>query len=320
MHVSNLIDIDYMVAPDLHIGVDSTDALNGYKSYGIITKAIGTSGDVIQSQHCNDGSEFHRIRHGAVWGEWSAGTKTYEYIGKMVFDEDLGKPLWISEVKPYVHAQQKLTVNTPPNIIGSFSITCGPASSDNANCSFWVGAQSVSFTVVSTDTGADIAAKLATKSPVGYNGSVDGNVVTFTRTGGGGLSGEGLLAGTSISIVDDGSGATYAVGSPDIEPRTLAGDLTIKFGDDVVTLAVVQDSSAYFIVDDLAALFADDEDWDTSVSHGSTDSITFTAKTPGVRPDMQTNAGVTQVLLSVEEITRGSASVFVDATGQVVYQ
>lgn len=316
MHVSNLIDIDYMVAPDLHIGVDSTDALNGYKSYGITTKAIGTSGDVIQSQHCNDGSEFHRIRHGAVWGEWSAETKAYEYVGKTVFDEDLGKPLWLAEVKPYVHAEYKLTVNTPPNIIGSFSITCGPASSDNPNCSFWVGAQSVSFAVASTDTGADIAAKLATMSPVGYNGSVDGNVVTFTRVSG------GLGVATSISIVDDGSGATYAVGSPDIEPRTLAGDLTINLGEegDVVTLAVPQDQSAYFIVDLLAALYAEDEDWDTSVSHGSTDSITFTAKTPGLRPGMQTNAGVTQVLLSHEEITRGSASVFVDATGQVVYQ
>ena len=320
MHVSNLIDIDYMVAPALHIGVDSTDALNGYKSYGIITRALGTSGLVIQVQYCPDGSEFHRVRHGAVWGEWFAGTKAYEYIGKMIFDEGLGKPLWISEVKPYVHAQQKLTVDTPTNIIGSFSITCGPASSDNPNCSFWVGAQSADFAVVSTDTGADIAAKLATMNPPGYTGSVEGNVVTFTRTGGGGLSGEGLLAGTAISIVDDVSGATYAVGSPDIEPQTLAGDLTIQLGDDVVTLAVVQDSSAYFIVDDLAALFADDEDWDTSVSHGDTDSITFTAKTPGVRLDMHTNAGVTQVLFSVEVIARGSASVFVDATGQVVYQ
>lgn len=77
MHVSNLIDIDYMVAPDLHVGVTSTQALNGYKSYGVITRAIGSSSDVMQVQYCPDGSEFHRLRTGAVWSDWVAGAKPY---------------------------------------------------------------------------------------------------------------------------------------------------------------------------------------------------------------------------------------------------
>ncbi len=315
MHVSNLIDIDYMVAPDLHVGVTSTQALNGYKSYGVITRAIGSTGDVMQVQYCPDGSEFHRRRTGAVWSEWFAGVMTYEYPGKMVFDHVLGKPLWISDVKPYVASQRRLTVHTPM-IIGAFSITCGPATSDNANCSFVIGAESVTFAVASTDTGADIATKLADINPVGYTGTVEGSTVTFTRVS------EGILVGREISIVDDVSGATYVMGSADTEPQTLAGDITVLLTQEseVVTLTVTKDQSAYFIVDALAALFADNTEWDTEVSHGATDSILFTAKTAGVKSDMSVDAGVTDVYLSIEEEVVGSASVFVDATGQTVYE
>ena len=315
MHVSNLIDIDYMVAPDLHVGVTSTEALNGYKSYGVITRAIGSTGDVMQVQYCPDGSEFHRRRTGAVWSEWSADVMTYEYPGKMVFDHVLSKPLWISDVKPYVASQRRITVSTPL-VIGAFSITCGPATGDNANCSFVIGSQSTTFAVTSADTGADIAAKLAAINPVGYTGTVEGPIVTFTRVSG------GILVGTGISIVDDGSGATYAMGSHDTEPQTLAGDITVQLTQesDVVTLTVVRDQGSYFIVEALAALFADDTEWDTEVSHGTTDSILFTAKVAGVKSEMSVNAGVTLVYHSIEEEVVGSASVFVDATGQVVYE
>lgn len=318
MHVSNLIDIDYMVAPDLHVGVTSTQALNGYKSYGVITRAIGSTGDVMQVQYCPDGSEFHRRRTGAVWSEWSAGVMNYEYAGKMVFDYVLGKPLWISDVKPYVVSQRRLTIITPL-VIGAFSITCGPATSDNANCSFVIGSQSTTFAVASTDTGADIAATLAAAKPLGYTATIEGSTVTFTREGD--PRGD-LLAGTEISIVDDGSGATYVMGSHDTEPQTLAGDITVQLtlDSEVVTLTVVNDSSAYFIVEELAALFADDSEWDTEVSHGATDSILFTAKTAGVKSAMSVDVGVTLVYRSIEEEVVGSASVFVDATGQVVYE
>lgn len=308
MHVSNLIDIDYMVAPDLHVGVTSTEALNGYKSYGVVTRALGATGDVRQVQYCPDGSEFHRIRTGAVWSEWFAGAMPYDYTGKMVFDYDLGKPLWLVHAK-----QQRLTISTPL-VIGAFSITCGAATSGNANCSFVLGVQSVTFAVESTDTGADIAATLADINPVGYVGSVEGSTVTFTRVSG------GILVGTEISIVDDVSGATYVKGSFDTEPQTLAGDITVLLTQesDVVTLTVTKDQSAYSIVEDLAALFEDDTEWDTEVSHGATDSILFTSKATGAKTGMSVDAGVTRVYLSVEEGATGSASFFVDATGQMV--
>lgn len=305
MHVSNLIDIDYMVAPDLHVGVTSTEALNGYKSYGVVTRALGSSGDVRQVQYCPDGSEFHRVRTGAAWSEWFAGVMPYDYTGKMVFDYDLGKPLWV------IHAnQQRLTVSTPL-VIGAFSITCGPATLANANCSFVIGSQSATFAVESTDTGADIAATLAEISPDGYTGTVEGSTVTFTRVSG------GLSIATQISIVDDGSGATYDIGPGYNEPQTLPGDITVQLAEesDAVTLTVTKGQDAYSIGEELALLFADNTEWDAEFSHAPVDSVLFTAKTIGVQPFMDVDAGTTQVLLSIAE---EAGIFFVDATGQRV--
>lgn len=309
MHVSNLIDIDYMVAPGLHVGVTSTDALNGYKSYGMITRAIGYTGDVMQVQCCPDGSEFHRVRTGAVWSEWYAGAMPYEYTGKMVFDHDLGKPLWIIHVN-----QQRLTVSTPL-VIGAFSITCGPATSDNANCSFVIGSESANFAVASTDTGADIAATLAGIKPVGFTSSVEDSTVTFTRVSG------NLGIGTQISIVDDGSGATYYIGPSYNEPQTLPGDITIQLGEESepVTLTVGKGQPAESIVGVLYSRFLGDATlntkWSVESSNDPVDSILFTPKTVGVQPFISVDAGTTQVLFFIGE---EAGTIFVDATGERV--
>ena len=52
MVLSNIGELDYMLAPDMNVGVKSPVAVNGYTEFNINTLALGKDGDIVQVQHC----------------------------------------------------------------------------------------------------------------------------------------------------------------------------------------------------------------------------------------------------------------------------
>lgn len=320
MVLSDICELDYMLAPDMNIGVKSPVAVNGYTEFNINTLALGKDGDIVQVQHCGASLDvFVRVFNARTYTftSWSRPNALSEYVGKCIFDTVTGKPVWLKTVNDYVKGVYTLTLSDT-NVKHSFSVAVTRVATTSGTIALRVDQQGdIEFEVLTTDTKEDIINKMKYavdrtcdwKTAILVNPETEENNLVCTKN-----LPEVVSETTFIDTDITGVQATVHIlaEGASIHP----GNVTLTIDGDNTVIAVTDLDYAESIAAAIEAVTIDG--WSLAVGTGvDANIVTLTCLFAGdhvITFEDTDDTGVTGVVAAT---TEGSASVWVYADGSV---
>ena len=320
MVLSDIGELDYMLAPDMNIGVKSPVAVNGYTEFNINTLALGKDGDIVQVQHCGASLDvFVRVFNARTYTftSWSRPNALSEYVGKCIFDTVTGKPVWLKTVNDYVKGVYTLTLSDT-NVKHSFSVAVTRVATTSGTIALRVDQQGdIEFEVLTTDTKEDIINKMKIavdstgdwKTAIIVNPETEENNLVCTKN-----LPEVVSETTFIDTDITGVQATVHIlaEGASIHP----GNVTLTIDGDNTVIAVTDLDYAESIAAAIEAVTIDG--WSLAVGTGvDANIVTLTCLFVGdhvITFEDTDDTGVTGVVAAT---TEGSASVWVYADGSV---
>jgi hypothetical protein len=316
MVLSDIGELDYMLAPDMNIGVKSPVAVNGYTEFNINTLALGKDGDIVQVQHCGASLDvFVRVFNARTYTftSWSRPNALSEYVGKCIFDTVTGKPVWLKTVNDYVKGVYTLTLSDI-NVKHRFSVAVTQVATTSGTIALRVDTDSdIEFEILDTDLAADIITKM--KAAVDATGEWNTEILQE-----GALICEKTLPG-SVSVTSfidtDTTGVEATVTILNEGVGTASGNVTLTIDGDDIVLPVVANDYAETIA---AALESETIDgWSLAVGTGvdANNIVILTCLFAGDHVITFEDTDTTGISGVVATVTEGSASEWVYADGSV---
>lgn len=324
MVLSNIRELDYMLAPGMNVGVKSPVAVNGHTEFNIETLAFGKDGDIVQMQHCGASLDvFVRVFNASTdtFTSWLRPGALSEYVGKSLFDTVSGKPIWLKTVNDYVKGVYTLTLSDI-NVKHSFSVAVTQVATKSGTIALRVDQQGdIEFEVLTTDTKADIINKM--KIAVDATGDWNTIILINQETGENDLVCVKKLPGVVSETTFIDTDITGVQATADISAEgasTHPGNVTLTIDGDVTVIAVTTLDYAESIAVALEAMSIDG--WSLAAGAGEsgnivTNIVTLTCFFAGdhvITYEDTDDTGVTGVVTAT---TEGSASVWVYADGSV---
>lgn len=323
MVLSDIGELDYMLAPDMNIGVKSPVAVNGYTEFNINTLALGKDGDIVQVQHCGASLDvFVRVFNARTYTftSWSRPNALSEYVGKCIFDTVTGKPVWLKTVNDYVKGVYTLTLSDI-NVKHRFSVAITQLATTSGTIALRVDEQGdIEFEVLTTDTKADIINKM--KIAVDATGDWDTVILVNLETEEDNLVCTKKLPGVvseSTFIDTDITGVQATVNISAEGSSTHPGNVKLTIdGDDTVIAVTDIDlrNDAESIAAALGSVTIDG--WSLAVGTGvNANIVTLTCLFAGDHTITYEDTDDTGISGVVATVTEGSASEWVYADGSV---
>lgn len=316
MGISDIRELNHMIAPGLNLGVTSTVAVNGYKEFNIFTVAVGRQGAVMQYQLCGSSNDvFCRLydNNTTLFTDWERPIPKSEYVGKSLFDTVTGKPVWLKTVDDYVNGVYTLTLSDT-NVKHRFSVDVTQVATTSGTIALRVDMDGdIEFEVLDTDLASDIITKM--KAAVDATG--DWNTTLLQE---GALVCEKALPGVvSVSsfIDTDGTGVLATVTVLNEGVGTVAGNVTLTVDGVAIVLPVVANDYAETIAANLEALGI--SDWTVACGEGvdANNIVTLSCLYAGDHTITYEDTDSTGISGVVATVTEGSASVWGYADGSV---
>ena len=321
MVLSNIGELDYMLAPDMNVGVKSPVAVNGYTEFNINTLALGKDGDIVQVQHCGASLDvFVRVFNARTYTftSWLRPNALSEYVGKSIFDTVTGKPIWLKTVNDYVKGVYTLTLSDT-NVKHSFSVAVTQVATTAGTIALRVDQQGdIEIEVLTTDTKADIINKM--KIAVDATGDWNTIILINQETGENDLVCVKKLPGVVSETRFIDTDITGVQATADISAEgagTHPGNVTLTIdGDDTVIAVTALDYDARSIAAAIEAVTIDG--WSLAAGTGvDANIVTLTCLFAGDHVVTFEDTDATGISGVVAATTEGSASVWVYADGSV---
>ena len=314
MVLSDIRELDYMLAPGMNVGVKSPVAVNGYTEFNINTLALGKDGDIVQVQHCGASLDvFVRVFSASTdtFTSWLRPGALSEYVGKSIFDTVTGKPIWLKTVNDYVKGVYTLTLSDT-NVKHRFSVAVTQVATTSGTIALRVDTDSdIEFEILDTDLAADIITKM--KAAVDATGEWNTEMLQE-----GALVCEKALPGvvSVTSFIDtDTTGADATITIFNEGVGTASGNVTLTVdGADIVLPVVAND----YATDALTKRAVTIDGWSLAAGTGyDANIVTLTCLFAGDHVITFEDTDTTGITGVVAATTEGSASVWVYADGSV---
>jgi hypothetical protein len=315
MGISDIRELNHMIAPGLNLGVTSTVAVNGYKEFNIFTVAVGRQGAVMQYQLCGSSNDvFCRLydNNTTLFTDWERPIPKSEYVGKSLFDTVTGKPVWLKTINDYVKGVYTVTFGDL-NVKHRFSITVTGVATISGTIAIRVDTNAdIEVEVLDTDTVEDITGKIWDAIDL----TEDWETTLLQE---GALVCEKVVAG-AVSVTQfvdtDNTGVTATIDILNEGAGSVSGNITLTVDGDDIVIPVVAGEYAEEIGFKLQTIGI--VDWTVACSEAPNgEVVTLSCRFAGdhtITFDDTDSTGITAVIATV---TEGSASVWVYADGSV---